>query len=231
MKTELVVALDFDSAEEAERLMRTLRGFPVIYKIGLELFSAAGPDWVRKCTQSRERIFLDLKLHDIPNTVAKTLLQIERMGVEFTTLHLTGGRKMLEKIPKNLTTKILGVSVLTSFTEEEWKSVLGTMSGMGQGDSILGTVNRFADFANEFSSIQGLVCSSHEIMSIRKRYPDLFLMVPGIRMQVLDQDDQGRVMSPAEASRAGASAIVMGRPITQSNNPRAAVEEILKNLN
>ena len=233
--TELAVALDFDRVSEAEALIEALSGLPVIFKVGLELYTVAGPEWVRSLTASGRRIFLDLKLHDIPNTVTKAVLQIEKMGVEFTTVHLVGGRKMLDQIQRELpvssSLKVLGISVLTSFSEEEWVSNTEMMAQPGSARGVHQSVMRFAELANEHAAISGMVCSPQEIPAIRKSHSGLFLMVPGIRPEGSEKNDQERVMTPAEASRAGASAIVVGRPITRSIDPRKTAERILQELN
>jgi len=232
--TELAVALDFDRVSEAEAMIEALSGLPVVFKVGLELFTVAGPEWVRGLTSSGRRVFLDLKLHDIPNTVTKAILQIDRMGVEFTTVHLVGGRKMLDQIHRELPTpsrlKVLGISVLTSFSEEEWISNTEMLASSGSARGVHDSVMRFAGLASDHSAVSGMVCSPQEIVAIRKIHPDLYLMVPGIRPEGSEKNDQERVMTPAEASRAGASAIVVGRPITRSADPRKTAERILQDL-
>jgi len=232
--TELVVALDFDTIEAAENIIAALNGLPVIYKVGLELFTATGSLWVKHLIASGHRIFLDLKLHDIPNTVAKTILQIDKMGVEFTTVHLCGGHKMLDMIadqlPASSQLKILGVSVLTSFKEEEWISNTSLIAKLGSGRSIHDSVMHYSTVAHDHPAISGMVCSSLEVEEIRKKYPEQFLMVPGIRLRGANVDDQARVMTPEEAASVGASAIVVGRPITQVEDPRDVAEQILNDL-
>lgn len=234
LNTELIVALDFNNAEDAEKIISQLDGLPVVYKVGLELFTAEGPAFVKKLVASGHRVFLDLKLHDIPNTVTKTLLEIEKMGVEFTTVHLSGGKKMLEmiheKMPAHTKLKVLGISVLTSFQEEEWISNLSAIAKLGAGRTIHDSVMHYAILANDHPAVQGMVCSSHEVEEVKRKYPDLYLVVPGIRPELSSKDDQGRVMTPQEAAQAGASAVVVGRPITQSETPRKTAEMILKDL-
>ncbi len=232
--TELVVALDFENSEAAEKIISTLDGLPVIYKIGLELFSAVGSHWVKQLISSGHRVFLDLKLHDIPNTVTKTILQIDQMGVEFTTVHLCGGHKMLDRIheqlPQSSKLKILGVSVLTSFREEDWISNTSLIAKLGAARSIHDSVLHYSTFAHDHPAVSGMVCSPLEVEEIKKKHPSLFLMVPGIRPKDFSKDDQIRVMTPQDASRVGASAIVVGRPITKAENPRKITEQILKDL-
>ncbi len=226
MKTELAVALDYPNISGAEALIAELEGLPVIYKIGLELFLAAGPDWVRSKTRLGHRIFLDLKFYDIPNTVAAAVAQAADMGVEFTTVHLSGGRKMLDALVRS--PKVLGVSVLTSFSEEEWEKSVGLVSDSPL--SVEQSVMNYACFVDQHPKVLGMVCSPKEVALIRSEYTDLFLLVPGIRLAGSAPDDQARTMTPGQAARAGASVIVVGRPITQAQSPRAVVETILKEI-
>lgn len=232
--TELCVALDFETTEAAEKIISELDGLPVIFKVGLELFTVCGGEWVKKLTSTGHRVFLDLKLHDIPNTVTKAILQIDRLGVEFTTVHLSGGHKMLdmigETLPKTSKLRVLGISVLTSFKEEDWISNTSLIAKLGAGRSIHDSVLHYSTVAHDHPAVGGMVCSPLEVEEIKKKYPEIYLMVPGIRPADYSKDDQARVMTPAEASRVGANAIVVGRPITKSENPRAMAEQILKDL-
>ena len=239
--TELVVALDYPNAEQAEALIAQLAGLPVTYKVGLELFLSAGPQWVKRMTARGYHVFLDLKFHDIPNTVAQAVIQANMMGVEFVTVHLAGGKRMLDEIEiafreAELSGKIktrvrvLGVSVLTSFKEEEWIANVSQVAKLTAVRTIEESVLRYAALANDHEGVGGLVCSPKEVVAIRARFPDLFLMIPGIRLAGGSQHDQNRVMTPAGAKLVGASAIVVGRPIIQAPNPREVAEEILKDI-
>ncbi len=231
--TELVVALDVPHADQALALVDSLKGLPVIHKVGLELFLSAGPDCVRELVHRKARIFLDLKLHDIPNTVAKAARQIALLQVEMFTLHLAGGSAMMKAAAQELVEipvlrpKILGVSVLTSFDDVRWAEVTKAITGHAVD---------VADSASEMVEegvawgVDGIVCSALELPAVRERHPSLYTVVPGIRPNGSEHNDQARVMTPAEASRLGASAIVVGRPITQSQNPRLVAENILKEL-
>ena len=241
MQTELVVALDFNDQNKAIELMDQLADFPVIYKIGLELFLSADSHWLQSICSSGSRVFIDLKFLDIPNTVASAMMKIAKLGAEFATVHLSGGRRMLDEIDSRLNEalsqgdivsrpRVLGVSVLTSFKEEEWVANVSHMAKLTAVRTIEDTAMHFATLANEHPSIQGMVCSPHEVESIRMKYPNLYLMVPGIRPKGGDVHDQSRVMTPGEAKSKGASAIVVGRPITQAVNPREVVEQILKEI-
>lgn len=226
MKTDLAVALDFPTKSEAEKMLNELFGLPLVYKVGLELFLSAGPDWVRGLTLRGLRVFLDLKFHDIPNTVAAAVAQAHSLGAEFTTIHLCGGAKMVDALTRS--PKVLGVSVLTSFSEGEWARTAGLVAEKPY--QVSRAVLECAAFADSHIKIFGMVCSPREVSEIRAKYPDLFLVVPGIRLAGSAVDDQARTMSPAEAAKAGASMIVVGRPITKAEQPRQVAEKILKEI-
>jgi orotidine-5'-phosphate decarboxylase len=241
MATELVVALDYSDQKKADELIQKLDGLPVIYKIGLELFLSADSAWIQAICSSGTRIFLDLKFHDIPNTVGAAVLRASRLGVEFTTVHLAGGRRMLDEINIRLQEallagemvtrpKVLGVSVLTSFKEEEWIANVSHMAKVTGVRTIEETAMHFANLVHEHPGVQGMVCSPQEVANIRAKYPSIYLMVPGIRLKGGAAHDQNRVMTPGEARSAGASAIVVGRSITQADDPRVVVEQILREI-
>jgi orotidine-5'-phosphate decarboxylase len=188
---------------------------------------------VRELVHRKSRVFLDLNFHDIPNTVAKAARQAALLQVEMFTLHLAGGRVMvkavaeeLEAIP-TLKPKILGVTVLTSFDDVHWAEVTRaiTSHAVAVAESVEGLVEHAPTWGCD-----GIVCSAFELKAIRKRYPGLYTVVPGIRPAGTQTDDQHRVMTPAQAHREGAHAIVMGRPITQAPDPRAMAESVLKEL-
>jgi orotidine-5'-phosphate decarboxylase len=230
---ELIVALDFPKKDRALALVDELRGLPVIYKVGFELFVNAGPDLIRELVHRKCRIFLDLKFHDIPNTVARAASQVALLGVEMFTLHLAGGSSMVKSVADALAEfpeirpKILGVSVLTSFDDVRWAEVTRSLSGHASDvrDSVAGLVEHAAAWGCD-----GVVCSAHELDMVRQQSPGLFTVVPGIRPAGAPAGDQARVMTPAEARRAGAHAIVVGRPITEAKDPREAAVAILKEL-
>lgn len=229
--TELVVALDFSTLSAAEKLISDLRGLPLIYKVGLEFFLTAGPSWVKTFTSRGNRVFLDLKFYDIPNTVAQAVMQAANLGVEFTTVHLSGGKEMLDEIASRAPAiKVLGVSVLTSFSDETWIANVSHVAKLPSARSVTDSVMHFTTFAAGHPAVSGVVCSPKEVSLIREKYKDIFLMVPGIRPVGTDLNDQNRVMTPAEAMAAGASAIVVGRPITQVSDPRKVAESILKEI-
>lgn len=234
-RTDLIVALDYPREDHAWKLVTQLGAEPVIYKVGLELFSAAGPAFVRELVHQKKRVFLDLKFHDIPNTVAKAALQAALLHVDMFTLHLSGGSTMIHAVRdalsevESLKPKILGVSVLTSFDDLRWAEVSRAINGHAAeiADSVDGLVDGFAS-----AGIDGIVCSPWELESIRARHPGLYTVIPGIRPAGPKSaaDDQRRTMTPAEAARVGASAIVVGRPITQAPDPAEAARQILRSL-
>jgi orotidine-5'-phosphate decarboxylase len=244
-KTELIVALDFPDGTAALKVMRSCRNLPIIWKVGSELFLAVGADWVRARTKAGYRIFLDLKFHDIPNTVMKSALRASDMGVEMFTLHLAGGATMIrtvrdelekksklksiKKSPKNALKRplILGVSVLTSFDQSTWDDVSFAVGG--KSSKVADSVKRLVSQAR-FWGVDGVVCSPHEIKTVTSADPVLFTVVPGIRPKGSKAGDQARVMTPAQAAKLGAGAIVVGRPITESKNPRGTILKILKEL-
>lgn len=231
-RPELIVALDFSDGPSALRFMQIFEDLPVIWKIGSELFLAVGPDWVRSRTKEGRRIFLDLKFHDIPNTVMKAAVQAASLGVEMFTLHLAGGANMIRAVRDELEKKskrplILGVSVLTSFDQSTWDDVSFALGG--KTAKISDSVKRLVSQAR-YWGVDGVVCSAHEIKTVLAADPILFTVVPGIRPKGSKAGDQARVMTPSEATAFGAGAIVVGRPITESKTPRAMVEKILREL-
>ena len=231
--TDLIVALDYPKVSRAYDLLDQLAGLPVIYKVGTELFLQAGPEIVKELTHRHQRVFLDLKFHDIPNTVARGVKQAALMRVEMLTIHLAGGSVMLRAIQDELKEipelkpKILGVSVLTSYSDVQWAEVTRALTRHASeiADSVHGLVELGAAGA-----VDGVVCSALEVAAIRERWPHLYTVVPGIRPAGAQINDQARVVSPAQARQLGARAIVVGRPITQAENPRQVVETILRDL-
>lgn len=231
--TELIVALDFPRADRAIDFIDQLKDLPVIYKVGLELFLAGGPELVRELVHRKYRVFLDLKFHDIPRTVAKAAKQGALLHVEMITIHLAGGGHMIKEVADEfqemplLRPKIIGVSVLTSFDDVRWAEVTKSLTGhaVSTTDSVLGLVDNSAPYG-----IDGIVCSPLELQDIRSRFPGLYTVVPGVRPAGSSHNDQARTATPAYAREMGAHAIVVGRPITQSQEPRVTVEGILKEL-
>ena len=231
--TDLIVALDYSRSDQAWTLVEALQGLPVIYKVGLELFLSAGPEFVKELVHRKNRVFLDLKFHDIPNTVARAAKQAALLHVEMFTLHLAGGREMVKAVSQELADielirpKILGVSVLTSFDDVRWAEV--TKSLNGHAADTLTSVQGLVEHSTSWGA-DGVVCSAMELEMLKKNFPSLYTVVPGIRPAGSPNHDQARVMTPAEAHAAGASAIVVGRPMTEAKNPREAAVAILADL-
>ena len=225
-KDRLIVALDVDSKDRAERLVAELAPHVGMFKVGMELFTAEGPEVVRSIVAGGGRVFLDLKLHDIPNTVAKAAAAAAQLGAFFVTLHISGGRAMLEAAASALPaegTQLLGVTVLTSHTDETFKET-------GARGTIAEAVGRLVILARE-SGIDGVVCSPHEVKLIRETAgDDLLIVTPGIRPKGSARGDQARVTTPLEARRLGCDYIVVGRPITGASSPKDAAQAIVEEI-
>jgi orotidine-5'-phosphate decarboxylase len=221
----LIVALDFPTKSKALALVSALSGAASTYKIGLQLYTAEGPEIIRAVAATGAKIFLDLKLHDIPNTVAKAVAAAGKLGVQMLTVHLSGGRTMLsaavEARPPNLS--LLGVTVLTSATPE-------TLSETGVNSGIEEQVLRLAELGKE-SGIDGLITSPHEVRILREQLGrQMKLITPGVRPSWATANDQKRFTTPNEALKSGADYLVVGRPITADPDPRAAVDRLLAEI-
>lgn len=222
LRTKIIIALDVPTTEEALNLVRRLTPHPGLFKIGLQLYTTAGPEIVRVVQGVGGRIFLDLKMHDIPNTVSRAVASVNSLGVEMLTLHLMGGRGMIEAAVKAASPDLLllGVTVLTSADEE-------TLRATGVEASPEKQVLRLAKLGRD-AGIGGLVASARELGPLRAALGDAIKIVtPGIRPASSLPNDQKRIMSPAEALRAGADFLVIGRPIIAASDPRQALEEII----
>jgi orotidine-5'-phosphate decarboxylase len=227
----ILVALDLDSAEQALALADRLRGSVGGYKVGNQLFTSAGPDVVRHLVARGDRVFLDLKYHDIPNTVAGGVSAAAHLGVWMVNVHAGGGGPMMraarhaadEAASRNgrPAPLVIGVTVLTSMDE-------GTLQSLGVSEGPMAHVVRLARMAQD-AGLDGVVASPQEITAIREACGRNFLIVtPGIRggSAASGPDDQHRTSTPAGAMRAGTSYMVIGRPITGAPDPRAAAEAI-----
>ncbi len=225
-RERLIVALDVDTRDKAHRLVEELGDHVGMFKIGQELFTSEGPEIVRSIVAGGSRVFLDLKFHDIPITVAKAVSAASRLGAFFLTVHASGGRSMLEAAASALPaegTKLLGVTVLTSHTDL-------TLQETGARDPVFGTVRRLAILARE-SGVDGVVCSPQEIALVREiAGDDLVIVTPGIRPAGAARGDQARVTTPSEARRLGCDYVVVGRPITGAASPRDAAHAIVDEL-
>ncbi len=229
----LIVALDVRSLEEAKKLVETLGETVNFYKVGMELFYRVGSSVLRYLTAQGKEVFLDLKLHDIPNTVAEGLCSLMDEKVSLLNVHASGGYTMMKTAAKRLkeeatrrgisAPRIIAVTVLTSLGEAEWRE-------MGQTEPIAEKVVRLAKLAQR-AGLDGVVASPQEAAAIRRACGNDFIIVtPGIRPLEATPDDQSRVASPAEALRNGATHLVVGRPIRTADNPRAAAQAILEEM-
>ncbi|MFT3966329.1 MAG: orotidine-5'-phosphate decarboxylase [Sphingobium sp.] len=220
MTSAIYVAIDTPHLEKATALVQQVHHHVGGIKLGLEFFCANGHHGVREIQKFGLPIFLDLKLHDIPNTVAKAVQAINTLEPAILTIHAAGGRAMMEdaKAAAGAHTKVVAVSVLTSLDA-------GDLADNGVQGSAPEQVERLAKLARE-SGLDGLVCSGAEVALIRKVWPDAFLVVPGVRPAGGELADQKRAVTPRQALDAGASILVIGRPITQAADPDLAAREI-----
>ena len=232
-KNPIIAALDVPTADQALNLARELASVVGAFKIGSELFTSAGPDIVRKIRATGAAVFLDLKFHDIPNTVAKAIASATRLDVQMLTIHTSGGVETMRAAEKSAqeTAKqsglqcplVLGVTVLTSSND-------ATLAEVGCEANTEKQVLRLAQLAVK-AGLRGLVCSPLEISALRKILPpQIQLVTPGIRTGAEKADDQKRTLTPKEALQAGANWLVIGRPIYAAENPRAVAEKILATL-
>jgi len=227
-RQHLIVALDVSSAAAARKIVAAVGDSASTYKVGMQLYTAEGPQIVRELVASGRRIFLDLKYHDIPSTVASAVREAAKLGVSMLTVHASGGSKMLRAAVDaaasvNPELVVLGVTVLTSMDETDLEET-------GARGRILDQVLRLAELAIR-SGCQGIVTSARETAQVRSRLGHKFAIVnPGIRPTGADRGDQSRVVTPAEAIAAGATHIVVGRPITEAANPAAEAKKILQEM-
>jgi orotidine-5'-phosphate decarboxylase len=228
MACDLILVLDAQSPQEIAPTLRKLQGTVRWVKVGLEMFTACGPDAVREVADLGFNVFLDLKLHDIPNTVAKAVESAAKLPIRMLTLHTSGGREMMQWALKAQQQhapdlRLLGVTVLTSMGATSLKET-GVLETPEQ------QVVRLGRLAAE-CGLRGLVCSPLEIGPLRAIVPaNVALVTPGIRPRDAKADDQTRVMTPGEAAKVGANFIVVGRPIFKAPDPAAAARAILDEL-
>lgn len=233
MKAKVFVALDYPDVNQAIQLVKSTVAINPYFKVGLELFVSAGPDIVKILRDLGAEIFLDLKFHDIPNTVAGAIRSATKLGAGWMNIHCGGGSEMIraavdalnEEASKYSIKKpcLLGVTVLTSLDDKAIQEIGFPRSSSAQ-------VKHFVELA-QANKLDGVVCSAHELSIVRAVAGKNFCtMVPGIRPASAVQGDQKRVMSPSEAQEAGADCLVIGRPITGAQDPVAALKKILEDL-
>jgi orotidine-5'-phosphate decarboxylase len=230
-KDRIIVALDVDSRGEALGLVRRLKGQVGVFKIGSQLFVAEGPQLVHEILAMNERVFLDLKFHDIPNTVSKAVAAAGRMGVSMLTLHTLGGLPMLVSAARSLRESLndgkrpllLGVTVLTSMCDQDLELVGIPARAESQ-------VVRLAALAVK-AGLDGVIASPQEVSLLRSQFGgNLKIITPGIRPADASSDDQTRIATPGEAICAGADYLVIGRPITASPDPADSARRIVESI-
>ncbi|EFR44643.1 orotidine-5'-phosphate decarboxylase [Streptococcus pseudoporcinus] len=223
-----IIALDFPNLEEVKVFLKHFPEEEKLYvKVGMELYYAVGPEIVRYLKSLGHSIFLDLKLHDIPHTVKATMEVLAKMGIDMTTVHAAGGIEMLKEARQGLGqgTRLIAVTQLTSTSEEEMRQNQNIQT------SLLESVRHYTKGAVN-AQLDGVVCSAHEVTAIKEVTPEGFICVtPGIRPQGAEVGDQKRVMTPKEAKMIGSDYIVVGRPITQAQNPFEAYQAIKQEWN
>ena len=227
-KDRLIIALDVSRASDAQKIVNEVGDAASTYKVGKQLFTAEGPQVVRDLVASGRKVFLDLKFHDIPNTVAGAVQSAAELRVSMLTVHASGGSKMLRAAAEAAANSVakpilLAVTVLTSLNDAD-------LQELGMPVGVADQVLRLAGIARN-AGCTGLVASAHEATAIRRNLGEGFAIVtPGVRFAGGDIGDQARVVTPAEAIRAGATHIVMGRPITGHKNPKEAAERALQEM-
>ena len=230
MKEKISIALDVSSRQEALRLVKDLRDLAGMFKVGSQLYMATGPTIVREIIDAGGKVFLDLKFHDIPNTVTHAAVEAALLGVSMMTIHASGGRAMMEATATAVRDRfgdqkpiIVAVTVLTSLYKPG-------LSEVGVGDELHDQVVRLALLADD-CGIDGVVCSPHEIRLVRSVVNRNFkVVVPGIRLADQSLHDQQRAATPRDAISAGADYIVVGRAVTADPDPRAAMERVAASI-
>ena len=233
-KNKIIIALDVSTAEEAKEHIRDLQQEVGAFKIGLQLFTSAGSNFVREVVEKGIKLFLDLKFHDIPATVAKASVEVARLGVWMFDIHTSGGSEMIKRTVESVNEvcykeslrkpKIIGVSVLTSLNRE-------TLKEIGLDGDISSQVLKLAKISHE-NGLDGVVTSPNEASLIRKHLDakNFKVVTPGVRLGTVLGDDQERVMTPRGAVESGSDYLVIGRPILHANDKLEAVSSIIKNV-
>jgi len=226
-RQRLIVALDVSTAAAARKIVAAVGHSALAYKVGMQLYTAEGPSLVRELVGSGHRVFLDLKYHDIPNTVAAAVREAAQLGVSMLTVHASGGGKMLRAAVEAAQSRpdllVLGVTVLTSMDDVE-------LGKIGLREGVLDQVLRLAALALS-NGCKGVVASAQEAAALREEFGrDFAIVTPGVRPAGSGPHDQMRIVTPAEAISAGASHIVVGRPITEASDPAAEARAILAQI-
>ena len=223
-KKLIFCALDFTNLEESINFTNKIKNHIGGVKLGLEFFTKNGPDGVEKIKKIGLPIFLDLKFHDIPNTVKQSIKNVLDLSPDYITVHLSGGYQMIKELNDiKRKTKIIGVSMLTSLDDKDLKN-------MGVNFGKQNFINNLVKIG-EKAGIDGIVCSPKEVEYLKKSYKNLIFVTPGIRLPSENKDDQKRVESPKFAVEAGSDILVIGRSITKSKNPLNTLKKIVQNIN
>jgi len=228
MKDKIILVLDVSTRGEAMKLVRPLYEHVGMFKVGMQLFTAEGPSLVREIVDLGGKVFLDLKFHDIPNTVSHGVLEAARLGVSLMTIHAAGGRTMMETVARELEDSfgnrkpmVVAVTVLTSLND-------AGLAEIGIASPVAAQVLAMAKLAEE-CGIAGVVCSPQEIQLVRRSAgPGFKIVTPGIRMPGQSSNDQQRLSTPREAISAGADFIVVGRAVTAAPDPRSALDALVE---
>lgn len=232
-KHKIILALDVESLAKAQQLVELLQGDVEAFKVGQQLFTGHGPSVVTMIQERGTKVFLDLKFHDIPNTVAKAVEEVVRLGVFMFNVHAMGGFEMMQRAVESSQAKaaelaksppiLLAVTMLTSIEAK-------ALPSLGISSSLEEQVLRLALMAQK-AGLDGVVASAQEIEAIKKECGSDFLVVtPGIRFKLSPGDDQKRTLSPQEAIQQGSDYIIIGRPITQSSDPRRALKKVIQDI-
>ncbi|MDO5714151.1 MAG: orotidine-5'-phosphate decarboxylase [Tissierellia bacterium] len=227
MAKDVIIALDFPSREEVFSFLEPFEP-PVFVKVGMELFYREGGSIVKELKERGYKVFLDLKLHDIPNTVKSAMANLLDYNPDMVDVHIAGGSHMIEEV-SNLINKqekkpiLLGITMLTSTSEERMHKELKIDKSLSLEDTVLSYVEMGLE-----AGLTGIVCSPLEVPKLKEVFPNLVTVTPGIRMEIVEGDDQERVVTPKRARELGSDYIVVGRPITKAKNPVEAYEKIKK---
>lgn len=221
-RDRLVIALDVSTRDDVLRLVDQLHEVAGVFKIGLQAFTSLGPSIVREVVSRGERVFLDLKIHDIPNTAQHAIASVASLGASIATVHASGGEAMLRACAHD-SLLVLGVTILTSLDD-------ASLADIGFAGSAMSNAVRLAQLTQR-AGLRGVVASPHELAPIRDACGgDFVILTPGIRPAGSDAGDQRRTMTPREAIAAGADYIVVGRPITNAADPRSAAMRVVEEM-
>ncbi|HDD64971.1 MAG TPA: orotidine-5'-phosphate decarboxylase [Firmicutes bacterium] len=220
--TQLIVSLDIDDIEKVFYILDQTQDIVDFYKVGTIPFLSFGYRIIDILKERGKKVFFDLKFFDIPNTVRKSTKKIVEMGVDFFTIHLLSGKEVIKAaIEEKGKAKIIGVTLLTSIEKNDIEEI-------GMGEDVEGMIVRLTQLGVRYG-IDGIVCSAKDLPFLRKKFPSIIMVCPGIRLGEV-KDDQKRIATPSYASKNGADFIVVGRPVYESENPRQVVKSILKEV-